>query len=87
MSISWAFPGYFLFFKVKPETIDINIHPTKTEIKFDNETKNGIINLNDIYSSLHEITNADDDNKFKKSSFKLPFYPKQNEAKKNYGCC
>ena len=30
-------PGYFLFFKVKPETIDINIHPTKTEIKFDNE--------------------------------------------------
>ncbi|MFD0964024.1 DNA mismatch repair endonuclease MutL [Pseudofulvibacter geojedonensis] len=30
-------PGYFLFLEVDPKTIDINIHPTKTEIKFDNE--------------------------------------------------
>ncbi|MBT8263054.1 MAG: DNA mismatch repair endonuclease MutL [Bacteroidia bacterium] len=30
-------PGYFLFLEVKPTTIDINIHPTKTEIKFDDE--------------------------------------------------
>lgn len=30
-------PGYFLFLKVPPHTIDINIHPTKTEIKFDDE--------------------------------------------------
>jgi len=30
-------PGYFLFFNVNPETIDVNIHPTKTEIKFENE--------------------------------------------------
>lgn len=30
-------PGYFLFLSVDPQTIDINIHPTKTEIKFDNE--------------------------------------------------
>ncbi|MGB0896221.1 MAG: DNA mismatch repair endonuclease MutL [Flavobacteriaceae bacterium] len=32
-----ANPGYFLFLQVDPKTIDINIHPTKTEIKFDNE--------------------------------------------------
>jgi DNA mismatch repair protein MutL len=32
-----AFPGYFLYISVDPKTIDINIHPTKTEIKFDNE--------------------------------------------------
>lgn len=32
-----ANPGYFLFLQVDPQTIDINIHPTKTEIKFDNE--------------------------------------------------
>ncbi|MAY53580.1 MAG: DNA mismatch repair protein MutL [Flavobacteriaceae bacterium] len=30
-------PGYFLFLEVAPQSIDINIHPTKTEIKFDDE--------------------------------------------------
>jgi DNA mismatch repair protein MutL len=30
-------PSYFLYLSVPPESIDINIHPTKTEIKFDNE--------------------------------------------------
>ncbi len=30
-------PTYFLNFTVDPETIDVNIHPTKTEIKFENE--------------------------------------------------
>lgn len=30
-------PNYFLNFTVEPETIDVNIHPTKTEIKFENE--------------------------------------------------
>jgi DNA mismatch repair protein MutL len=32
-----AQPSYFLYLKVPPHTIDINIHPTKTEIKFDDE--------------------------------------------------
>ncbi|WP_010134118.1 DNA mismatch repair endonuclease MutL [Ochrovirga pacifica] len=30
-------PGYFLYLKVPTHSIDINIHPTKTEVKFDNE--------------------------------------------------
>lgn len=30
-------PSYFLVFEVAPETIDVNIHPTKTEIKFEDE--------------------------------------------------
>lgn len=30
-------PGYFLFLEVDPKTIDINIHPTKTEVKFEDE--------------------------------------------------
>lgn len=32
-----AHPSYFLNLTVNPQTIDINIHPTKTEIKFDDE--------------------------------------------------
>ena len=28
---------YFIYFNVQPEDIDVNIHPTKTEIKFENE--------------------------------------------------
>ena len=45
-AISAAFQGllkdgyhasYFLYLEVNPQSIDINIHPTKTEIKFDDE--------------------------------------------------
>ncbi|WP_299226338.1 DNA mismatch repair endonuclease MutL [uncultured Psychroserpens sp.] len=32
-----SYPSYFLNLSVDPKTIDINIHPTKTEIKFDDE--------------------------------------------------
>ena len=34
---SGAHPSYFLYLTVPSSSIDINIHPTKTEIKFDNE--------------------------------------------------
>lgn len=30
-------PNYFLDFSVEPSTIDVNIHPTKSEIKFEDE--------------------------------------------------
>lgn len=30
-------PNYFIYLSVDPGTIDVNIHPTKTEIKFENE--------------------------------------------------
>ena len=39
-----AHPSYFLYLKVPTNSIDINIHPTKTEIKFENEK--------DIYAIL-----------------------------------
>lgn len=32
-----VFPPYFLFFDIDPANIDINVHPTKTEIKFEDE--------------------------------------------------
>ncbi len=30
-------PSYFLFLEIEPGSMDINIHPSKTEIKFENE--------------------------------------------------
>jgi DNA mismatch repair protein MutL len=32
-----AIPSYFIFMEIDPSAIDINIHPTKTEIKFEDE--------------------------------------------------
>ena len=33
-----SFPSYFIYFDLNPADIDVNIHPTKTEIKFENES-------------------------------------------------
>ncbi|MDD4921817.1 MAG: DNA mismatch repair endonuclease MutL, partial [Bacteroidales bacterium] len=30
-------PTFFLYFEVDPEALDVNIHPTKTEVKFEHE--------------------------------------------------
>jgi DNA mismatch repair protein MutL len=32
-----AFPSYFIYLDIDPERIDINVHPTKTEIQFQDE--------------------------------------------------
>ena len=32
-----AVPSYFIFLEIDPASIDINIHPTKTEVKFEDE--------------------------------------------------
>ncbi len=32
-----SYPSYFIYFDIDPKHIDVNIHPTKTEIKFDDE--------------------------------------------------
>lgn len=31
------YPGYFLFFSIYPNKLDVNIHPTKTEIRFEED--------------------------------------------------
>jgi len=51
-------PSYFLNLNVPPNTIDINIHPTKTEIKFDNETALYAILRSAIKHSLGQFSVA-----------------------------
>lgn len=31
------YPNYFIYFETDPHSIDVNVHPSKTEIKFENE--------------------------------------------------
>ncbi|MFZ4523578.1 MAG: DNA mismatch repair endonuclease MutL [Bacteroidales bacterium] len=40
-----SIPSYFIFMEVDPQTIDVNIHPTKTEINF--------LDIKSIYAILH----------------------------------
>lgn len=45
-------PNYFIYFDVDPQAIDVNIHPTKTEVKFEDETAIWQILLVTIKESL-----------------------------------
>lgn len=61
---------YFIYFDVPPENIDVNIHPTKTEIKFENEqaiwqilmavVKEAVGLFNDVPSIDFETGNSPD---------------------------
>jgi len=64
-----SFPSFFVFFEVDPSTIDINIHPTKTEIKFENE------------QALFQILNAAVKEALGKFSIMPPMDFSENETK------
>ncbi|MDY0215560.1 MAG: DNA mismatch repair endonuclease MutL [Bacteroidales bacterium] len=42
------YPSYFILLEVDPRTIDVNVHPTKTEIKFQDEKL--------LYAVIHSTT-------------------------------
>ena len=52
------FPFYYLDLKVPENTIDVNVHPKKTEIKFDNELKIQHILKKTIVSTLKDFKNV-----------------------------
>ena len=45
-------PSYFIYLEVDPATIDVNIHPTKTEIKFEEDT----VIFQTLYACVREAT-------------------------------
>ena len=44
-------PAYFIYLDVDPQTIDVNIHPTKTEIKFEEDS----ILFQILYACIKEV--------------------------------
>nr|WP_293301594.1 DNA mismatch repair endonuclease MutL [Allomuricauda sp.] len=53
-----TYPGYFIYLEVDPSSIDINIHPTKTEVKFDDENTLYAILRSTIKHSLGQFNVA-----------------------------
>ncbi len=51
-------PSYFIYFDISPEAIDVNIHPTKTEIKFADEQAIFQILMASVREALGKFTLA-----------------------------
>ncbi|HET8885843.1 MAG TPA: DNA mismatch repair endonuclease MutL [Salinimicrobium sp.] len=74
-----SYPSYFLFLKVDTKSIDINIHPTKTEIKFDDEHALYAILRSAIKHSLGQFNIAPILDFERESNFDTPYdYSKKN---------
>ncbi len=66
-------PTYFLYLTVPPNQIDINIHPTKTEVKFENEQSIYAIIKSTIKHSLGQYQVAPILDFEQNNSFNLPY--------------
>jgi len=75
-----AQPSYFLYLNVPPNTIDINIHPTKTEIKFDDEQALYAILRSSVKHSLGQFNVAPVLDFDRDSNLDTPYHFKNLEA-------
>lgn len=71
-----AFPGYFLYLEIDPKKIDVNVHPTKTEIKFEEEKFIYSILLSSIRQALGKYNIAPTLEFDRESSFDIPHHMK-----------
>ena len=68
-------PTYFIFLDLDPKVIDINIHPTKTEIKFENDRMIYAILLSAVKLSLGKYNIAPVIDFNRENSFEIPPLP------------
>ncbi len=69
-------PSYFIYFDIAPEAIDVNIHPTKTEIKFADEQYIWPIVAATVRKSLGKFHIAPSLDFDSPNTFELPSLPK-----------
>lgn len=73
-------PSYFVYLTLPPDSIDINIHPTKTEVKFDDEQALYSILRSTIKHSLGQFNVAPVLDFQRESAFDVPYDFKDKEA-------
>jgi len=76
-----AFPSYFIFLEVDPKTIDVNIHPTKTEIKFEDERSIYALLRSSVKKSLGQYNIAPSLDFNQEMSIELPLNPENRSVK------
>ena len=73
-------PNYFIYIQVDPNTIDVNIHPTKTEIKFENEQAIWQILMVSIKESLGKFNAVPSIDFDTEGSIPIPVFDKEKET-------
>lgn len=76
-------PSFFLYLELDPEKIDVNIHPQKTEVKFEDENLIFALIRSTIKRSLG-IYNVAPSLDFERNEKMDSFFPPQAEAIKNH---
>jgi len=67
------FPGYFLYLTIDPKKIDVNVHPTKTEIKFEEDRHIYMIILSAVKQTLGKYNVMPSLDFDQETSFDLPY--------------
>lgn len=73
-------PSYFIYLQVPPHTLDINIHPTKTEVKFDEEQSLYAILRSSVKHSLGQFNVAPVLDFEKDATLDTPYHFKNKET-------
>lgn len=78
---SGHFPGYFIFLETDPKTIDVNIHPTKTEVKFEDERSIYAVLRSTIKKSLGQYNISPTIDFNQEMSMEIPYLSKDTQIR------